>query len=269
MRVRLAVAAFLGAVTAARADGVVSCAAADNVRVVTGETDCFALLSFGVEGMRPGGTLVVFVHGDLLSLGPSDGFRHIAAGLTEPGRMTAVLIRQGYFDSQGRYSTGDNYNRSDNATPENIDNIGAALDRLKRHHRAGRLAVVGHSRGANVAGVLLGRRPGLIDAALLLGCPCDLEARHGLLLNRKRRPIRSLSPLDFADRIPPETWIATVTGADDDNTPPMLLKNWHEALERRKITVRDLVLPGEPHIWSARWFEHVGVHRLLMQAMGD
>ena len=264
-----ATAAFLlVGIASAQADGVVSCTSADNVRLVAGDQDCFALLSFGGDGMRAGGTLVVFLHGDVSSGGPGDAFKRIAAGLTQPGRMTAVLIRQGYNDSEGRISTGEHYGRTDNATPANIDNIGAALDRLKQHHRAGRLVVIGHSRGSNIAGVLLGRRPGLIDAAVLMSCPCDLVARQ-TQRGRRQGILRSLSPLEFVDRIPPETWIATVTGADDDNTSPQLLKAWHEALARRKLPVRDLVLAGEPHNWSPRWFEREALRALLKQAIGD
>jgi pimeloyl-ACP methyl ester carboxylesterase len=37
------------------------------------------------------------------------------------------------------------------------------------------VVVAGHSGGAAIAANILGRHPALIDAALLVSCPCDVE----------------------------------------------------------------------------------------------
>lgn len=254
----------------AAAQTTVTCDPADNLQTVSAGDDCLALLSFGQDGMQAGGTLVVFLHGDVSKGGPSDSFRRIAEKMTAPGRMAVVLIRQGYYDSNNRQSTGRNYDRSDNATADNIDNIGLALAQLKSFHHAARLVVVGHSRGSNIAGVLIGRRPGLIDAAFLMSCPCDLETRQSIrnMQRSKSSSYRSLSPLDFTDGIPPSTWIATVTGSKDDNTAHGMLEAWHDALRKRNLPVRDLILDGEKHNWSTRWFDHPEFKSLLNEAIG-
>lgn len=264
-------AAILGMAVPAVADSTVSCESADNLALAVGGDDCFALLSFSREAMKDGGTLVVFLHGDVSSGGPADSFKKIAPDFIQPGRMAVVLIRQGYTDSDGRQSTGSNNNRTDNATANNVDNIGAALERLKSAHKTARLVVVGHSRGSNVAGVLLGRKPGLIDAAVLFSCPCDLKTRQAARDIRRGKPgfYKSLSPLDFVEKFPSGTWVATITGANDDNTDHAFLKDWHAALEKQGVPVRDVILAGERHNWSTRWFRNADVEAVMRGAIGN
>lgn len=253
----------------AMSQSTVTCDSADNITVVAGGSDCLALLSFGTDELRPNGTLIVFLHGDVSSGGPSDAFRRIAPNYVGAGRAAVVLIRQGYFDDGNRLSTGSNYGRNDNATPDNIDNIGAALAKMKAHHRVARLVVIGHSRGSNIAGVLLGRRPGLIDAAVLFSCPCDLATRQKSQSAKQRAiALRSLSPLDFVSTIPANTWVATITGEKDDNTSWQFLKKWHEALKDRQVPIRDVILPNELHNWSTRWFTYPDFRALLDEAIG-
>jgi protein-S-isoprenylcysteine O-methyltransferase Ste14 len=43
------------------------------------------------------------------------------------------------------------------------------------------VVVAGHSGGAAIAANILGRRPALIDAALVVSCPCDVELRSSPL----------------------------------------------------------------------------------------
>src|SRR5262249_60065324 len=123
-------------------------------------------------------------------------------------------------DAAGRVSEGSTLGRQDNYTAAHVSAVAGAIDALKQHYRPRRTIYVGHSGGAAIGGVLIGRRPGLLDAAVLVSCPCDLARwRHA----HGRTPwTRSLSPDFFIPRVPSTTSVIAVTGTDDENTFPPL-----------------------------------------------
>ena len=78
--------------------------------------------------------------------------------------------------SRGFRSTAESFGHRDNETAENIDDIADAIKTLKRVYRPRKAVLVGHSGGATVASVILGRYPGLADGTVLVSSPCDLVA---------------------------------------------------------------------------------------------
>jgi dipeptidyl aminopeptidase/acylaminoacyl peptidase len=101
-----------------------------------------------------------------------------------------------------------------------------------------------------------GRRPartdrasaGLIDAAVLVSCPCDI-ARW--LRNHRRPPWpRRLSPDFFVARVPKTTEVVAITGTLDDNTFPALAEDYVERLARRGIPARFVAVAGAGHGFS-------------------
>ena len=80
------------------------------------------------------------------------------------------MLRPGYFDSNGKKSSGYDYGRKDSYTSKYVDAIANALSTLKKHYRAKKLVVMGYSGGAAIAGVIIGRTPGIVDAAVLVSC---------------------------------------------------------------------------------------------------
>jgi pimeloyl-ACP methyl ester carboxylesterase len=145
------------------------------------------------------------------------------------GRVVVALLRPGYFDSSGNQSSGDNFKRQDSYTKHNIDAIAAALKALRGHHKASHLILVGHSGGAAISGVILGRHPGVADAAVLAACPCFIaEWRAG-----RRRWMQSLSPDEVIKQVPVATRVVALTGDADDNTRPILARDYVEALAKR------------------------------------
>ncbi len=125
--------------------------------------------------LSPAPVLVVVLHGDapFNKPGYQDTFAaRIAAANADV--IAAAILRPGYTDPQGHTSdgergqtTGDNYNA------RNVDAIAAAIDSLQRRFTARRVVAVGHSGGAAITAHILGRLPDLVDAALLVSCPCD------------------------------------------------------------------------------------------------
>ena len=85
------------------------------------------------------------------------------------------------------HPSGDKMGGGDNYTAHNVDAVANALQALKTKYGARRLVVVGYSGGAATAGVILGRHPELIDNAVLIACPCDLNIRRQGLGKKHRQ----------------------------------------------------------------------------------
>jgi pimeloyl-ACP methyl ester carboxylesterase len=184
----LACAAFTGPANAACPAG------ADIKDWVPGGSLCLAAATYDKQaGSSP--ALLVFLHGDTSSGGPADYLFEFARRFSQAGVVAVALLRPGYSDRAGRTSQGTHYGRIDSYTPENIAAVGAAIDALKKHFQPRRTIVVGHSGGAAIAGVLIGKTPGLVQGAILVSCPCDIARWRR---ERKRDPwTRSESPSSY------------------------------------------------------------------------
>jgi pimeloyl-ACP methyl ester carboxylesterase len=218
------------------------CPLADHMTRVPGLGECLVIeTALGAGGTR---TLLVMLHGDVGAGGPADymySFAHLHAG---PGITAVAMLRPGYYDSQGRQSTGPT-NHSDNYTAANIGAVADAIRRLKAFHHAERVVVLGHSGGAAITGVMLGQFPGEVDAALLVSCPCDLVAwRNDLGVPQW---INSLSPSDFVQTVAADARVVALTGAKDVNTKPFLAQDYVESLQERGVDAQFVSVPLGQH----------------------
>jgi len=240
--VTLAVAAVAGLMQPARA----ACPPHSTAEThVWGGGLCLAVNTFGAAEAGPAPTLVVVVHGDISDGGRATYHAAFARNVARPGVVAVALMRPGYADADGRLSDGHTLGRGDNYTPQVVTAIGSAINVLKAHYRAQRVIYVGHSGGAAIGGVLIGRRPGLIDAALLVSCPCDIAA---WLKARGRPPWkRSLSPADHVHRVPATTRVVVMTGSEDINTFPALAQDYAAALTARGIPAHFEPVEGAGH----------------------
>ncbi|MFN0044471.1 MAG: alpha/beta hydrolase family protein [Alphaproteobacteria bacterium] len=224
------------------------CAPADNASRVSGRDLCFVIKTHEGKLAQPNPALVVFLHGDTSAGGPSDYFYGYAERFADESTVTVALIRPGYFDSARNQSGGSDLGRRDNYLPEYMDAIAAALEALKAHHKARRLVMVGHSGGAATTANILGRHPGLVDAAVLLSCPCNLGAWRNRSAGRgSANWERSLSPDTVIDRIAPSSSVVAAVGENDVNTVPALSRDYVASLAARNIKARLLVIPGAAH----------------------
>lgn len=209
---------------------------------------CLAAETFGAESAGASPVLVVVVHGDISDGGAATYHARFASTLARPGVVVVALIRPGYWDAAGRVSEGNNFDRKDNYTADNISAIGAAIDALKKHYRARRVVYVGHSGGAAIGGVLIGTRRSLIDAAILVSCPCDIP--RWLKAHRYPPWTRSLSPDFYVPRVPSSTEVVAITGANDENTAPELAHDYVSALKKRGVRARFEAVDGAGHGFS-------------------
>jgi pimeloyl-ACP methyl ester carboxylesterase len=199
-------------------------------------------------------TLVIVLHGDVFNPTPSYQYA-FAQALTQgfeapamPGRVrarlgthpdvrdvvAAGLLRPGYTDNAGDRSDGTRGEaRGDNYTAEVTDAIATAVRALKHQFMPRRVVLAGHSGGATIAAIVLGRHPDLADAALLVGCGCGVT--------------RSLQPLDVTARVRRDVTVRLLVGEDDDVTPPDLSVRYGNVLARQGVDAQVSVLPGLGH----------------------
>jgi pimeloyl-ACP methyl ester carboxylesterase len=198
--------------------------------------------------------LVIVLHGDLFNPTPSYQYA-FAQALTQgfdapavPDRVrarlgehpdvhdvvAAGLLRPGYTDNAGDQSDGDRGDaRGDNFTADVTDAVAAAIRTLKERYKARRVVMVGHSGGATITAIVLGRHPGLADAALLVACGCGAT--------------RSLQPLDFVSKVRRDIVVRLLVGDQDEVTPPELSQRYAGALQKRGVDAQVVILPGLGH----------------------
>lgn len=222
-------------------------AGSDPAHFVEGGGLCFAMHAFGAEAVRPGGRLVVLLHGDVSDGGPASYHLGAARSLAGPGVVAVALIRAGYDDGQGRTSGGSHGGRRDHYTAGNNAAIAAAIGALRQRYRASRVVIVGHSGGAAQAAVIIARSPGLASGAVLAACPCDIPRWRA---GRGSAWPRSESPQAFAARVARGTRVVAVTGSGDTNTAPALARDYVAALAARGVPARFEEVPGAGHGWG-------------------
>jgi pimeloyl-ACP methyl ester carboxylesterase len=204
------------------------------------------------QSARP--VLVIVLHGDLYNPTPSYQYA-FAQALTQgfdrpamPDRVrarlgahpdvhdvvAAGLLRPGYMDNAGDRSDGDRGDaRGDNFTAEVMDAVATAVRTLKERYKPRRVVMVGHSGGATIAAIVLGRYPEVANAALLVACGCGTT--------------QSLQPLDFVSEIRRSSTVRLVVGEQDEVTPPELSQRYAGVLQKRGVDARVAVLPGLGH----------------------
>src|SRR5262249_55281804 len=123
---------------------------------------------------------------------------------------------------------------------------------LRSHYRARSAVDVGHSGGAAIASLLLGRYPDVAAGAVLAACPCDLPSWRKHMMTKQQnsiweQPHQGLSPLDFASRVRPSTIVELVVGSEDQVALPEYSEEYARALRRQGVKVHYSVLSGLDH----------------------
>jgi len=223
------------------------CATPDPERRETGIDECLVYRLFRSASVGANPSLVIVLHGDVSSGGPANYHRKIAEGIARDPRaknlVAVALVRPGYEDGNGESSSGSNNGRVDSYTANNVDEIAAVITKLRDRLQSNSVLLLGHSGGAAISGVLIGRHPALASAAVLVSCPCDVR-----LWRSGRSPwIRSQSPHSWVDKVAPTTTVIALTGSRDNNTSPFLSQRYVEALNKRDIKARFELLSDDDH----------------------
>jgi pimeloyl-ACP methyl ester carboxylesterase len=240
-----------------------TCSADDYELKVSGASQCLLMRRFGASDPD---VMLVWLHGDVSAGGP--GNYHFPSAEQAVSQFAAMkvlsvaLVRPGYPDGSGDSSSVAilQRGRADHYTKENLAEVGTAIERLRARFQPKRVVVVGHSGGAATAAVLLGMKPKLIDAAVLVACPCDLVAwRAG-----RREWSRSENPIKWVAQVDPWTRVVALTGAKDDNTRPELARMYVEALKAHGVDAAFQLLADETHNSAFRSSEVFNAVRTLL-----
>ena len=198
--------------------------------------------------------LVVVLHGDAPFNKP-DYQDIFAAKVAATSRdVVAVgLLRPGYTDPQGNASDGERgQSTGDNWNARNTDAIAAAIGELKHRYHSRKIVAAGHSGGAAITANILGRHRELIDAALLVSCPCDVERWRQRMFQLTGDPVfqgkvDTLSPIEQIKGISDQVNVTMVVGSQDKVTPPNLSKSYQAAALKLGKRVRLVQLEGKEH----------------------
>jgi len=173
-----------------------------------------------------------------------------------PGAGVVFVQRPGYGSRLGR-SEGVAKAADDDYTRENVAHMAAAVAALKDEFKPSRVVWAGHSGGAALGALVMGLHPGLVDAAVLSGCPCGSIREWRTNRNYSRgRPNDSLwpgslSPIDNQDGLRPGQTVVLLTGDRDDNTLARLAAPWVEKARAKGVQAELVVLPGINHPGAA------------------
>jgi pimeloyl-ACP methyl ester carboxylesterase len=222
------------------------CAQEDFETRVSGASECLIMQRYGAT--EPA-TMIVWLHGNVSTGGPANSHFKIAAkaaaDLAAENVLTVALVRPGYPDGTGAYSSGSDNGRADNWQKATIAEIGTAIERLRARYKPRLVVVVGHSGGAAIAAVLMGMRPDLAQAALLLACPCDMVSWRA---GKHARPWASEDPLRWIERVDASARVVALTGSRDDTTGPDLARTYIAKLQARGVDASFELVPDVGHI---------------------
>jgi pimeloyl-ACP methyl ester carboxylesterase len=198
--------------------------------------------------------LVVVLHGDAPFSRPA--YQHTFAAKVAATHRDVVavgLLRPGYTDPQGNTSDGERgLTTGDNWNATNTDAIAEAIGALKRRYQARKVVVAGHSGGAAIAANILGRHPELIDAALLVSSPCDVEQWRQHMFHRTgysmfQGTIDTLSPIEQIKGMSDQVHVTMLVGSQDTVAPPGLSERCQAVAAQLGKKVRLVVLEGQGH----------------------
>ena len=160
-----------------------------------------------------------------------------------------------YVDAAGRRSDGAaGFGVGDNHTREVSTAIATAIDWLRRQYTPRGVIVVGHSGGGTLAANLIGDRPRLVDAALIVACSCDVWKWRAKMRRERLLPIwwwplpsSTLFPFDSVAKVANGTRVRLLVGDQDDVVEPDYSARYAQALQARGIDARFRILPGAGH----------------------
>lgn len=225
---------------------------ADGITRAGGNNVCMAIQPAPPGKLDAKSPLMVVLHGDNGGSMVASSYPALAARLSEEFSSPAIfMLRPGYRGDNGK-SDGEAGIYDDDYTKKNVEGLSFALAHLRSLHPERKLVLVGHSGGAAMAALVHSHFPQLVDAAVLAGCPCDVQPwrqwRQSSAGKRDGAWPNSLSPSDFAKRVPANAVTVAVTGDKDTNTLPKFAQEYIAALQANGVAnARFILAAGATH----------------------
>lgn len=225
---------------------------ADGTTRAGGSNLCMAIQPAPPGKIEAKSPLLVLLHGDNGGNMVASSYPAMAAKLSEEfGSPAVFMLRPGYRGDNGK-SDGEAGVFDDDYTKKNVDALSFALAHLRSLSPERKLVLVGHSGGAAMAALVQSHHPQLVDAAVLAGCPCDVQPwrqwRQSSAGKRDGAWPNSLSPSDFAKQVPAKSVTVAVTGDKDTNTLPRFAQEYIAALQANGVAnARFILASGATH----------------------
>ena len=228
-------------------DWTYECKKGDFIKHVAIDEGCIALQSLGkIDKLKK--KLVVFLHGDRKSksdyqIKKDYPFSKILKDEKENINFF-YLARPGHKFKGRKRSTGKekNYEQTGDWNAvykkswEAIRLSAEAIKKLKEFYQPDELIAIGQSGGAQTISITLGKMPGLIDKAILIGCPC-VEGYPA-----KNSPWEA--PINQIGHIDPKTKIILITGEKDTETPAREAEIYAKKAKERGLNVQLHIVKG-------------------------
>ena len=201
--------------------------------------------------------LVIVLHGDAPPPDINPGYQNIfASKIAEMNKkvIAAAILRPGYTDPDGNHSEGERgLTNGDNWNKQNTDAIADAILKLKEKYHIQKVVVAGHSGGAAIAANILGCYPELIDAALLVSCPCgNAQDWRSHMFELTKISVfndtsKTLSPISLVKNISDKISITLMTGTNDNVAPLKFSKQYLDSALDEGKNVKLIKLKDRPH----------------------
>lgn len=248
---------FLMLLMAQHAQAKAECSNIEKQVLVNGT--CTMVETYKSAKLSTSPTLAVVLHGDAPFWNPSVQYR-VAQHLAEQADnvISVGMLRPGYTDDFGRKSDGVRGETvGDNYDDPRVSQIANSINTLKQHYHAKKVVVIGHSGGAAITAKLSGDYPNLVNHAVVISCPCNINAwRKDMLVRNEYELFRGdldiSSPVDLANKVSADTQIDLIIGQDDDTTKPYLTKEYNDVLKKHGKNVSMQVIEGDHNIFQKK-----------------
>jgi len=228
----------------------------NELKEVLYEDTCTKIETYKSLGLSENPVLLIALHGDSPFNNPSYQYRFARRVAEKVNNLIAIgMLRPGYTDASERTSdgakgdaVGDNYDRP------RVDRIANAIQQLKVQYKSNRVLLAGHSGGSAITAKLIALHPGLVDHAIIVSCPCDINDWRKDMYGLTKKTIFKgdldvVSPIDMVERISRKTKVALFVGEEDRVTKVALSAGYKTALEKAGIRASMRVIQGKHNIF--------------------
>lgn len=227
----------------------------DNINWVATKAGHIHIKTFTSDTILGSPNLAFVLHGDAPDIKPNGqyGLASIIAH-TNKNTIGIGILRPGYSDPDSNTSDGmRGMAIGDNYTEDRIKAIAEVIQKLKKVYKPKNTILIGHSGGAAIAADIIALYPGLVNSAVLIGCPCYVSEWRTYRLHcpnsspQWSTAVTSISPDQVADKINDTTKVVIISGDKDVMVPQLYSLNYYNYLQSKNKSVRFVNVMGEGH----------------------
>jgi len=247
------------------------CSKADNWSWVSTNLGCMHIKSYKNDKLSAHPNLVFVLHGDAPNNLPGYQYRMaFNIAMLNENTVAVGVLRPGYTDPENFSSDGDRGNCSgDNYTRDRVDAIAQLIQKLQAQYHPSKTILLGHSGGAAISANVASLYPNLLNATVLVACPCDVPAWRTYMSSKQpaiaawTENVESISPQSLVDSINPNNKIILISGDHDEVVPMDFSVKYYRALQQKHKQTEFIRIPYESHEIMQHDSVMLAMHRLL------